>query len=95
MGYDSLKPVDVISECTADGEIVPLKLRVKDDNGEYQSYRIDSYKNMTGTGTYDTQDGVYVNDQSVYFRCNITVFGKKRTVTLYYWQSEGVWRLAA
>ena len=67
MAYDDLKPIDVICEHTADGSIIPLKLRVKDDNGEYQSYRIDSNRDLSGRGSYDTQDGIYVTNETVFF----------------------------
>ncbi len=95
MAYDDLKPIDVICEHTADGSIIPLKLRVKDDNGEYQSYRIDSYRDLSGRGSYDTQDGIYVTNETVYFLCSISVFGRSKNVRLYYKMNEGIWRLAA
>ncbi len=95
MAYDDLKAIDVICEHTADGEIIPLKLRVRDDSGEYQSYRIHSYKDMSGRGAYDTQDGIYVTNSTIHFLCSITVFGRTRTVRLYYKPDDGIWRLAA
>ncbi len=95
MAYDDLRPIDVICEHTATGEIIPLRLRVRDDNGEYQSYRIDSYKDLSGRGAYDTRDGVYVTNATVYFQCVISVFGKARTVRLYYKHEDGIWRFAA
>ena len=95
MPFDDLKAIDVICEHTADGVIIPLKLRVKDDNGEYQSYRIDSYRDLSGRGSYDTQDGIYVTNETVYFLCSISIFGRTKNVRLYYKMNEGIWRIAA
>ena len=95
MANDDLKAIDVICEHTADGEIIPLKLRVKDDNGEYQSYRIDSYRDLSGRGSYDTQDGIYVTNETVYSLCSISIFWRTKNVRLYYKMNEGIRRIAA
>ncbi len=90
---DDLKRVDVICEHTVDGEVIPLKMRVKDDNGEYQTYRIDAYKDKSGNGSYTTRDGIYITNETNYFECNIGVLGRVRIIRLYYKPGEGIWRL--
>ena len=91
--YDDLKRVDVICEHTVEGEVIPLKMRVKHDNGEYQTYRIDSYKDKSGNGSYTTRDGIYITNETDYFECSIGVLGRVRVIRLYFRPKEGIWRL--
>ena len=38
-----LKPIDVICQPSRDGKITPMKIRVIDEDGEYQEYKIKGY----------------------------------------------------
>ena len=38
-----LKPIDVICQLSRDGKITPMKIRVIDEDGEYQEYKIKGY----------------------------------------------------
>ena len=38
-----LKPIDVICQHSRDGKITPMKIRVIDEDGEYQEYKIKGY----------------------------------------------------
>ena len=38
-----LKPIDVIYQPSRDGKITPMKIRVIDEDGEYQEYKIKGY----------------------------------------------------
>jgi hypothetical protein len=38
-----LKPIDVICQSSRDGKITPMKIRVIDEDGEYQEYKIKGY----------------------------------------------------
>ena len=39
-----LKSLDVICQFKKDGTIIPLKIRLQDEDGEYQSYMVKSYR---------------------------------------------------
>ena len=40
---------DVICQHKTDGTIIPLKIRITDEDGEYQVYNIKSYKDVEKT----------------------------------------------
>ena len=42
-----LKPIDVICQPSRDGKITPMKIRVIDEDGEYQEYKIQEDFNNT------------------------------------------------
>ena len=86
-------PVDVICQHKADGGIVPIKIRVKDNEGEYQAYVIKAYKEIKNKGTYTTADGIYVTDQDLLFDCRITDFGRLKPIRLYYNIQTSTWSL--
>ena len=70
------KPVDVISVCSADGEIRPLRLRMEDE--EHQLLRIDIQEIV---GTKPIQ---YAGIEAVIFLCKATVRGKEWMFELKY-----------
>ena len=39
--------IEVISKCTVDGKLIPIKIKVQDEDGEFQSFMIrDSWKHV-------------------------------------------------
>ncbi len=89
------KKVDVICEFSRDGTIIPIKIRTADEDGEYQTYVIKGYRNLTGQGTRTLPDGVYVSNDTIAFECNITVFGRKKLIRLYFDAVEHLWKMTA
>ncbi len=90
-----LKPVDVICEHSRDGKICPIKIRIVDEDGEYQIFTIKGYRDMSHQGTREMPDGVYVTNETLIFECQIVVFGHKRLVRLYYNPAGIVWKMTA
>ncbi len=89
------KKVDVICEFSREGTIIPITIRPADEDGEYQTYVIKGYRNLTGQGTRTLPDGVYVNDETLIFECNIIVFGIRKLIRLYYKTDEHYWVMTA
>ncbi|MCR5667376.1 MAG: hypothetical protein K6G01_11190 [Eubacterium sp.] len=85
------KKLDVICEFTKEDEIIPMRIRVTDSDGEFHAYTIKGYKNLSGRGAYTTPDGVYVTNDILVFACKIEVWGKERVVRLYYHLSKSKW----
>lgn len=94
MDGDRRRPVDVICQHSQDGRLVPLKVRVRDEEGEYQAFRIKSYKDLSFKGAWSLPDGVYVSNRTLVFECIITVFGRNRMIRLYYDLNGTVWRMS-
>ena len=66
------EPIDVICQHSQDGTIVPLKIRVRDDDGEYQAYMIQGFREEERRGGITTKDGVYINSHVTVYECQIT-----------------------
>lgn len=77
-------PVDVICQFNTDGRIIPFRIRVKDDDGEYHIYTIKEYKDLSHRGEVVTADGVEGHSDVYEFDCEITVLKKKRRVRLFF-----------
>ncbi|MBR1861543.1 MAG: hypothetical protein IJ796_06760 [Lachnospiraceae bacterium] len=88
-----IKPVDVICQHSRDGSILPLKVRVLDDDGEFQTYMIKDYRDRSHMGTRELPDGVFVTDNTLVFECHVIVFGKQKMIRLYYNPSGTVWKM--
>ena len=85
--------VDVICQHSRDGEVIPLRLRVCDEEGELHAYTIREYKDLSGRGAYTTRDGIYVTDRMQVFECRIHVLGRTRLVRLYYDHVRNLWAM--
>lgn len=80
-----LCPVDVISVCSAGGEIRPLRLRMED--GEHQLLRIDIEEIVS------CKEIRYVGIEAQVFLCRATVQGKKWLFELKYTIRSHTWCL--
>ena len=47
MGEVKRQPIDVICQHNKDGEIIPMRLRLCDDDGEPHAFTIKSYKDLS------------------------------------------------
>lgn len=77
------RPIDLICCHNQEGEVKPLRIRVQDEDGQYQAYAIKEYRDLSHQGTRMMPDGVYVSDNTLIFECKITVFGRDKLVRLY------------
>ena len=87
------QPVDVICQHCRDGTIILMKVRIRDEEGMYQSYAIKGYKKISGDG-YTMPNGVYVKATTQTFECKILTFGRERIIHLYYKSVEQGWVMA-
>ena len=93
---ETLRPVDVICQHSADGKVIPLQIRLTDEDGFKQTYRIKDYRDRSNQGAHQMPDGVFVHDGIMVFECHIVVFDRLRLIRLYYntrsgtnWQMTG------
>ena len=86
--------VDVICEHKADGTVIPIKFRLMNEDGDYEFYKISSYRPVPKQGAYTTKDNIYVCDSTDIFECKVQIFGLVRTVRLYYEpKTTNTWKL--
>ncbi len=86
--------VDVICQHKADGQIIPIKFRVMTDEGVYEEYKINGYREIEKKGCYTTSDGVCVCDRDRVFECRIIALNQYRSVRLYFSTARCTWRIA-
>lgn len=80
-----LHPVDVISVCSASGEIRPLRMRVEDET--HGSLRVDIEDIIS------TREIPYVGIEATIFLCRATVYQKRWLFELKYSVRTHSWQL--
>ncbi len=91
----NLKPVDLILCHNQDGSVQPLRLRVMDEDGQYQAFTIKEYRDLSHHGARTMPDGVSVTDKTLIFECQIIVWDRKRLVRLYSNEPYLKWYMAS
>ena len=61
--------VDVIAQHNHDGTIIPLRLRLEDEDGELQTYTIQGYREIPHS-TEKMHDGTFVTEQTFVWECS-------------------------
>ena len=85
--------VDVICQHSKDGTMIPIKVRLTDEDEQIQEYRIKSYKDLSHKGTFTMPNGVIATAGVFPFECMIICFGNERTITLAYFAYDNIWKL--
>ena len=76
--------IDVICQHTKEGEIIPMRIRLNDEDGMVQTYKIYSYRNMTGS---DYRMNIWI------FECKILVLNTLKLIKLYYHGGDRIWTI--
>ena len=92
IGYKD-RTADVICQHRRDGSIIPLKIRFTDDDGEFQTYQIRAYKDLTHPGDIALPNGVRTLTKHWSFECKIVVFERERRMKLFYDSDSGIWQV--
>ena len=87
------RAVDVICQHTKEGKMIPIKLRIQDEEGEFQTYAVKAYRDLSHKGSYTMPNGIAATSSIFPFDCKIIVFGREQTVHLYYNNSDQIWRM--
>ena len=85
------KSIDAICQHSRDGDIIPIKIRLQDEDGVYQEYKIQRFRPLELKAEQRTADGVYVSSMVQVYECRITVLQKEKTILLYYRKGDGIW----
>ena len=91
--YKTPRYVDVICQHSTDGTIIPLRVRLTDEDGQKHIFNIKEYMDLSHKGCYTTPDGVFVTDRNLVFECKIVVINIVRKITLYYSPSSSLWTM--
>ena len=85
------RKADVICQHTKDSRIIPLRIRVEDDDGELQTYAIKGYKTLNAAGKTILPNEVSVSSHIRYYECKINTFGREKIIYLTYNFYEHLW----
>ncbi len=85
--------IDVICQHTRSAKIIPIRIRITDEDGEIQNYSIQSYKDISRPGEYQLPNMVRVERFDYIFECRILVFGNLKTIKIMYNCRENLWRI--
>lgn len=85
--------VDVICQYTREGKVIPLRVRMRDEDGIYHEYTIKKYKEASHSGSFQTPYGFFSHTLNWDFLCQIQVFDRLITIELFFNGSDQVWRI--
>lgn len=85
--------VDVICQFSKEGQIIPLKIRIKDEDGEIHPYQIRAYKVLAMDGETVLPNGISANNHIWQFECKIAVFEMEKRIMLYFNSYDCKWNI--
>lgn len=85
--------IDVICQHTKEGGIIPMRIRLNDEDGMVQTYNIKSYKDTSSHGSYCMPNGMWGSTYIWTFECKILVMDVLRPIKLFYHAGDGVWTI--
>ena len=80
--------LDVIAQFNRDGSIIPLKIRLYDEDGELQSYVIKAVRER-----YVNSATAPADYNIIIFDCKINSFGHDRIVSISYSYADRLWKV--
>ena len=91
-----LVPIDVICQHNSDGNLIPLRIRTKDDEGDYHAYTIHKYRLLDLHPGSDNPDRVELTLYDIVYECHAYVFGRDRMFRIYYdlRSTSPVWQIS-
>jgi len=90
---ESNQQIDVICQFNKDGSIIPIKIRMEDDNGETQSYVIQGYIEYPPGSGYRIPGGFSATNSIHVFKCKIHSFGHEEILHMFYNTANCQWKL--
>ncbi len=86
------KLADVYCVHQTDGSIIPIKIRLVDEDGEMQSYLVKGYRQIDYEGHTILPNGATASSNTnINFECKISVFDKEKRIRLLYRKFDGKW----
>lgn len=86
----SPEPIDVICQHCRDGSIIPIKIRVQDEEQIFHTYVIKSYIPISKDKVLLPNE-VFVTNDILRYDCKIEVFGVVKKIRLHYDKSKVMW----
>lgn len=88
------KSLDIICQHLSNGDIIPIKVRLADEDGEFHIFQVKSYKVIDRPGDVCLPNLVNTTVSLWTFECKILVFGNLKIIRLHYNTYNGRWWVA-
>jgi len=86
--------IDVICQHNKDSSMVPIKLRLTDEDGERQTFQVRKYRDLTYY--VSNEGGIKKARNDIWkFECHILVFTQERSIIISYNAKENIWYLVS
>lgn len=85
--------IDVICQHKADRSIIPIKIRLRDEDGEFQTFVIKSYKVLCSPRDQGASGGIPSTSHTWKFLCKIACFGMEKSIRLFYNSYDNYWKI--
>ncbi len=89
------RDIDVICQMRSDGEIMPIKIQLHDEDGELNSYKIKQYRVKFRPDTSMMPDVAFITSKYFVFECKVQAFNRLVQLTLYYDTASSRWSYRA
>lgn len=76
--------IDVIVQYTKDGDIIPLRIRLEDEDGMIQTFSVKGYRKLVTGGEFELPNGVRAYSDKKAYEVKICVLGIERTIRLFF-----------
>ena len=84
--------VDVIAQFNKDGKVIPIRVRLEDEDGFRHEYTIKEYREIDHPGCgVPLPNGIFVTGNTLIYECKISVLGHVKTIDLYYKAGDMTW----
>lgn len=84
--------IDVICQHSKDGTVMPIKIRIQDDDGLYNEYMIKSYMDISSDKVLLPNEAI-VTTNILRFDCIIEVFCVEKKIRLHYNKQQSTWNM--
>lgn len=90
---DTDRNIDVICQICTDASIIPMKMRITDETGETQQFKVKEYREIPYRPNYQMSNGVVVHKEKSYreFECKIEIFGREKRILIIYNVEKQIW----
>ena len=87
------KYIDVICQFCKDGRLIPLRLRITDNDDEIHTFTIKQYRDLTPEGAGTVSDFVNYRNNNHTYECKIEIFDTYKIIKIFYNSFEQRWRI--
>lgn len=87
--------IDVICQHDREGEVIPMRIRLTDEDNVTQVYNVLGYRRLSQDRPYTMPNGFTVDEACgmIAYAVHIRVFGMQKTVKLMYNKQQCIWRI--